>query len=237
MTLCNPWLDLEDVGDCGCIEAPNPTIVTAAMGQASEILYVLSGRQFPGLCDFLVRPCGSHCNCEYDACGCNRLPRVFLGYDVVTVGSVDVGGVLLDSDTYRLEAGWLVRLDGGTWPCCQDLAGEPGDPDTFTVTVVTGALPPYSAINAAKILTAELVKACIPAEAEHCALPSRVSSIVRQGVSMAVLDPMEFLTDGRTGLYSVDLFLSTFNPNGLHRPSKAWSPDLPTSRRYPVPTS
>jgi hypothetical protein len=235
MTLCSDWTTAAAVGNCGCRDVPNPTVLADSISQASELLYVLSGRQFPGLCEWILRPCGSHCNCEYDLCGCNRLPRVFLGYDVLAVASVDVGGVLLEVDTYRLENGWLVRLDGGLWPCCQNMAGEPGDEDTFSVTVTTGTEPPASGIAAAKALTAELVKACT--DGEVCALPTRVTSLVRQGVSMVLLDPMEFLDSGRTGVYAIDLFLAAYNPNGMKRPASAWSPDLPVTQRYPVPTS
>lgn len=235
MTLCSDWLTLAEVGNCGCTQAPNPSVVTDAITAASEILYVLSGRQYPGLCDVIFRPCGHWCNCDYDVCGCNRLAQVFLGRDVYSVSEVDVGGVIVDPDDYRLESGWLVRLDGGVWPCCQDMAADPGAADTFTITGMVGNPPSALAMRAANALVEELVKACTPDEV--CAFPARVTSIVRQGVAMAILDPMEFLSDGRTGLYVVDLFLSTVNPNGLTRPSRAWSPDLPTTRRYIVPIS
>jgi hypothetical protein len=232
MTLCAPWLTTAQLGDCGCTETPNPTVLTESILAASEVLYQLSGRQYPGICEGQVRPCGDPCRCFFDDCGCNRLAKAFLRWDVLTVTEVDIAGVILESDAYRLEGGFLVRLDGGTWPCCQNLGAAPGEEDTFTVTVTYGAVPSQIGLEAAKVLASELVRSCTPGET--CALPSRVTSITRQGVSMVMLDPMNFLDNGRTGLYAVDLFLSTVNPGGVRRPSSAWSPDLPTSRTFPI---
>jgi hypothetical protein len=224
--LCSPWA--EDLEGCNPPEA-DPEIEEEALAAASEILYYLSGRIYPGLCEAVFRPCGSYCQCDYDLCGCNRLPRVFLGYDVVSVATVDIAGEILDPSAYLLEDGFLLRTDGSYWPCCQNFGAPPGDPDTFTVTGMIGTEPSALGIRAVKALATELVKACT--EGEECALPARVTSIVRQGVSMAILDPMEFLDKGKTGIYIVDLFLGTVNPAGLTRRSSAWSPDLPVTRR------
>jgi hypothetical protein len=232
MTLCEPWLTIGELGDCGCNTAPNPSVLTSSILAASEVLYQLSGRQYPGICEGIVRPCGDACNCFFDDCGCNRLPKAFLRYDALTVTEVDIAGVILEPDDYRLEGGFLYRLDGGNWPCCQDLGAAVGEEDTFSVTITYGAAVPQIGLEAAKVLASELVRSCTPGET--CALPQRVTNITRQGVSMTLLDPMTFLDQGLTGLYSVDLFLSTVNPGGFRRPSSAWSPDLPSSRTYPV---
>lgn len=231
--LCHAWA--EDLEGCGTPPDADPALVESALLVASEILYKLSGRQFPGLCDVTFRPCGDSCNCSYDTCGCNRLPAVFLARNVDSVSSVNIDGVELDSDAYRVSSGWLLRLDGAAWPCCQDLAAAPGEADTFTVTGLVGRLPDETGIRAAKALAVELVKACIPSET--CALPERVTNVVRQGVSFTVLDPMEFLEGGRTGIYIVDLFLRAANPAGLARRASAWSPDLPVTIQEPVSSS
>lgn len=234
MTLCQPWLTEDQLGDCGCVgtSPPNPQVMTDAIQAASEVLYALSGRQFPGVCEGYLRPCGDACACSFYACGCDRLPAVYLRGDVLTVTEVDVGGVVLESDAWRLDGSYLVRLDGGVWPCCQNMGAAVGEEDTFTVTVTYGSAVPQAGLEAAKSLAAELVRSCTPGET--CSLPQRVTSITRQGVSMVMLDPMNFLDNGRTGLYAVDLFLSTFNPQGFRRPATAWSPDLPKTRTFPV---
>lgn len=44
---------------------------------------------------------------------------------------------------------------------------------------------------------------------QSCALPERVTNITRQGVSWTMLDPMDFLTKGMTGVGRIDSWLST----------------------------
>lgn len=46
-----------------------------------------------------------------------------------------------------------------------------------------------------------------------CALPERVQSISRQGVSWTILDPQTFLDAGRTGMIKVDAWLVAVNPS------------------------
>ena len=57
-------------------------------------------------------------------------------------------------------------------------------------------------------------------------LPKRVTNVTRQGLSMVVLDPMDFLDDGKTGVYEVDLFLKAYNPAKLQRRATVMSPDI-----------
>jgi hypothetical protein len=65
-----------------------------------------------------------------------------------------------------------------------------------------------------------------------CALPQRVTSVTRQGVTYTVLDSQDFLEEMRLGIYEVDLFLKTNNPNRAQKRSKVFSPDIPKARRY-----
>lgn len=61
---------------------------------------------------------------------------------------------------------------------------------------------------------------------DECTLPDRVTSITRQDVSWTLLDTQDFLTDLRTGLYSVDLFLKSVNSSKARLKSKVFSPDI-----------
>ena len=45
-------------------------------------------------------------------------------------------------------------------------------------------------------------------------------------VFFPLLDPLDFLAEGKTGIYDVDLFISAVNPNGLMRRATAWSPEV-----------
>jgi hypothetical protein len=63
------------------------------------------------------------------------------------------------------------------------------------------------------------------AGSKDCKLPERVTSVSRQGVSMTVVDPADFLDKGRTGISVVDLWLAAVNPHGHRQRPRVWSPD------------
>ena len=107
--------------------------------------------------------------------------------------------------------------------CCSDHS----DPAlAFSVDFDYGFAPPPAGVRAAADLACQLALSCDPATVGECKLPQRVTSITRQGVSMVVLDPFDFLEEGRTGVYTVDLFLKTYNPTRNRRPPAVWSPDI-----------
>lgn len=260
MTLCSPWLTIQDMGNCDCPGEATPSIVESAIEIASSVLYGLSGRIYPGVCSEIVRPSTSpssgyspwpypwmplqispgvwinigFCGCELDSCGCPGIPRIDLArLDVQSVETVWVAGAVLDPSAYRLDhSRYLSRIDGSPWPCCQDLRADLTEVNTYGAQITYGTLPDAAGLHAAKAYTTEIYKACIGA---GCRLPRRAVNIVRDGVSIDFLDPMEFLADGRTGLYEVDVWLSSVNPNGLRSPAVVYSPDIGTcDLRYPV---
>jgi hypothetical protein len=94
----------------------------------------------------------------------------------------------------------------------------------------TGA-PPGGRHAAAK-LAAEMISA---RRGEQCRLPERVTSVSRQGMSWTLLDPQDFLKDGRTGIYDIDLLLRAINPSGALLPAKVFSPDLPRASAFTMP--
>jgi len=83
---------------------------------------------------------------------------------------------------------------------------------------------------AARTLAIEFVK--LWTGDDDCALPQRVTSISRQGVSYTLLDSQDFIDDLRTGVYAVDLFLKSANPDKARAKSRVFSPDVPRARRY-----
>lgn len=258
MTVCQDWITSADLIACGCpTDAATPEQVATAITQASELAYVLSGRQFPGECSFTARPCGysgfgldrfqlwgtsnglpslpyqiggqwfnGWCGCHWEQCGCNGYPRLDLGRgDIVTVTQVVVNGVALSSDDWRLDsAQYVVRLDGGTWPCCQDMTVNSGA-GYFAISYTAGLEPPEAGKRAAAAFATELIKACVGDDS--CRLKPQVTQIARQGVSASFIDPALFLDRGQTGVYEFDLFVRAYNPNGLSRSARVWSPDGP----------
>ena len=244
--ICSPWPTI----DCCDIDPTADNLMAA-----SEILYTLSGRQYAGLCQETMRPCSGSgtmptnwpypyfptlsngvwlnlscgCHTSFDCCG--GVPQVNLGRnDVTQIFTVNIDGVTLSASNYRLDEGrYLVRTDGSQWPCCQDLAKDIGTEGTWYIELEYGRNPPVMGQLAVSRLACELQKACD--DADDCALPARVTSVVREGVTFALLDPQDFLSEGRTGLYEVDLFLKAVNPDGLQRRATAWSPGIPGRAR------
>jgi hypothetical protein len=212
---------------------------TSAILAATEVFYVLSGRIY-GLRQRSYRPnvCGDSCTCGtvwtgYEgtwhpsgvACSCAsadlRLPLVN------TVDAVFVDGELLSPDAYELyDRTKLVRVDGGSWVCCQHLSVNP---DALTVVATAGTPVP----EMGKLAVTEMACQIGALGTAACKLPTRVQTITRQGVSWTVLDPQDFLDNGRTGLYLGDLFLAAVNPAGVRNRVRVVSPDTP---RISVPS-
>lgn len=167
-----------------------------------------------------------------DGCSCSFVSRVRLPMPVASVTNVTVDGATLDPSAYRLyDYRDLVRQDGGEWPWCNDLSKPNGQPGTWSVTVEVGEPVPLLGQWAVAELATEFAKAML-CDAS-CQLPAPVQQISRQGVSMTFLDPNEVYANGRLGLRFVDMFLSTFNPDGLRAPARVWSVDHPIGR---IPT-
>lgn len=88
-----------------------------------------------------------------------------------------------------------------------------------------GMNPPRAGRKAAIRFANELILADKGSDA--CSLPQRVTSVNRQGVSFTMLDPQDFVKDGRTGIYEIDLFLTAVNPNKSQKRAKVYSPGRP----------
>lgn len=245
MTVCQPWISPNDLVDCDCPDA-SENLIVEAIQVASDILYALSGRQYPGLCSETVRPCmcGScgRSNWFPGWGGFDTLPALIGGIwlnvcahpteycdcignalrlprpRVDSVDSVLVNGAVFTD--FRLDRpGWLVRTDGLPWPSRQDIWREPTEVGTWQVTYTHGQLPPPGGLFAAKHLTSELVKACTGAA---CRLPAHAVAVTRRGVTYE-LEAFK----GRTGIPEVDMWLAAVNPESRQRRAKITAPDDP----------
>jgi len=112
----------------------------------------------------------------------------------------------------------------------QAAAGVPWTPCNVEITYTYGSSVPAAGKMAARTLAMEFCK--LWNGDDDCALPQRVTSISRQGVSYTLLDSQDFIEEMRTGLYAVDLFLKTVNPDKARAKSRVFSPDVPRARRY-----
>jgi hypothetical protein len=164
--------------------------------------------------------------CGSSGCSCGPLSEIILPGLVAEIWQVKVDGVLLPVESYRVDNGnRLLRTDGLAWPSCQfmdrDVECHEG---TMGIWYVPGVVPDAAGLWAAGVLTCEFSKACTGGK---CRLPSAVTQISRQGVTMELATGM--FPDGMTGIREVDAYLTSINPHGLKQPPKVWSPDLVTA--------
>jgi len=263
---CEPWTTDEEVRRC-CVGLDPAYDLTFAINFASEILFRLSGRQYPGQCERTVQPClANNCGCDgagfngfvvddwwwalhqyptwpvqYQGgfanigacCGSCCIPTVALPISVNEIIEIVIDGVVLDPSAYKIQAYRRVaRVDGEGWPCSNDLTIDAspyvGPPDgskdgSWQITYGVGKPVPEGGRYAASIFACQIAKN--QCGSDDCVLPQRLKSITRQDVEMAFADPLEFLDNGMTGIYEVDLWLQSVNPNGLRRRSRVYRAD------------
>jgi hypothetical protein len=160
-------------------------------------------------------PCGGKC----------CVPSVSLPATVNEIIEIVINGEVLPPDAYAIQAyRRVVRVDGGSWPCTNDLTGDVGDPGTWTISFNYGKPVPVDGRFAASKFACELAKN--NCGGESC-LPQRLKEITRQGVEMAFADPLEFLEKSQTGIYEVDMWLQSVNPSKLKRRARLHRPDRP----------
>jgi hypothetical protein len=166
-------------------------------------------------------------------CSCSSVEEVVLPAPVAEIIEITVDGVAIPTGSYRVDDGrLLVRQDGGVWPTCQDLSVPATGVGAWTVTATYGEPVPMIGQLAVGELACELVKACDTDLAGDCRLPPNLQSLVREGVSIQFTEDVQsrLRSDGRIGLWSVDIFLVSFNPRGLPSRSQVYSPDVPRPR-------
>lgn len=259
---CTPWVTVAETQTVPGADRLSADLLQEGIDVASGSLYRRSGRQFSGVCTDVVRPlkrlyvtenapwwfqwmwsdgptvhtCGRPPSRN---CGCGPLPEITLGAGPIRqILEVRIDGAVLDPSAYRVDdRRWLVRIDGDSFPCCQNLAKDPlTDDDTFQVTFEWGEAPPVGGTVAAKVLAVEIAKMLAGGP---CQLPQRLQNVTFNGSSYTLLDPMAFLDNGLTGIYVVDLFLTDVNPHKLQRRSTVISPDItrPVRRTAVAPGS
>lgn len=247
--MSNLWTDVEELGVYADSDYAYDAVKTA-----SYMLWALSGRKFSGTTtvteryvsayDPYLRAGGSRLNYtptliegrvenlpqggfgrnshrDYLGDGTSSYQRVRLrGRKVIKVHTLrKQNGEIIDPSTYYLsDHSTIYGTPNSTWSA-----------SNVEVTYTYGSPVPTAGKAAARILATELVK--LYENDDSCALPQRVTTVVRQGVTYTVLDNQAFVDELKTGIYAVDLFLKTANPDKARARSRVFSPDTPRARR------
>lgn len=215
------WLGVEDLEDPENPDAPY------ALEFASFILYRLTGEKYPGVQEaeewYGYRRGADWCGNLIEELTVNSIVPQFIKadsrsrrtinlrrrpvLDILSVRDYESGEVLNESE-YDLRNHAFINKKNGFW----NMSGN-----GYVINYLYGMNPPEAGKRAVKRLAEEIIKSI--SDPDNCSLPERVTSVSRQGVNYTVLDPQEFINDGKTGLYEVDLFINAANPaKALKRP-------------------
>jgi hypothetical protein len=236
---CDPWASIADVGSPCDDYAFDVALLEDALQIASDVLFNLTGRQWAGECQQTIRPCGyrqpGSCGClSSRTCSCRRLSELDLPGTVISVDEVKIDGAVVAPARYRVDdyvhLVYLPESDSAErqgWPCCQRLDLADTEDDTWSITYSFGQYPPAGGVRAAAALGCQLALAFQPETIEECRLPARVTSLSRQGMSMAIIDPLTLFADGLTGLTEVDLWVQSIMLGAKRRRAQVWVPGQP----------
>lgn len=246
------WIQPSDLGDYS-----NTQYAEEAAKAASYLLWAMSGRKYSGVTTVTER---YTCVIRRNRVGLSAkntdavlfngqvydIPRDdFEEYSVLSVDGISPesriklrGGPVTKIHAIRnrnglvIEPGSYYLVEHST---VQISAGVPWTPCNTEITYSYGNEPPVLGKMAARTLAIEFAK--LWSGDDDCALPQRVTSVSRQGVSYTIFDNQEFIEELKTGLYAIDLFLKTVNPDKARNKSKVFSVDAPRGRRYTPKTS
>lgn len=229
------WVQPEELGDLSTSE-----YATEAARTASYILWSLSGRKFPGVRKVTERY------------GAHIVPKTSWRPEAWNSGTVDsvrmfaatVPALTLVNTSIRLRGTPVTEIHSIVYAD----SGEEINPDLYYVvdhsllrfrktlvedieiTYSYGFPPPVAGKMAARDMALNFARLW-GGEEDACTFPDRVTSVSRQGVSWVLLDNQDFIDNFRTGIYAVDLFLKSANPDKARARAKVIVPGSTRSER------
>lgn len=245
MPACD-W-EVSDCQNCAAFMDLSPEAQAEVEAWAVNRLWLWTNQRF-GACPVSYRPCRTSCGDGWpviptlsgghfinlvcgscgDNCSCGHVSEVILPGPIAEPVEILIDGVALDLCAVRVDDyNRLVRIDGGYFPTCQDVGGEPTDDGTWQVTYLQGEPVPPGGSLVAGVLACEYAKAV--AGDGSCRLPKRLTVTQRQGLTVAAIDKFEGLDTGMTGIWEIDdWIMSAIKPPAR---SSVWSPDVPRHRQ------
>jgi hypothetical protein len=253
--VCGLWASEADV--LSCCTPPVGADLTNHLWRASELLYILTGRQWRGVCTMAsYRPpgCGiagtrygyGYGYGGWEGYGFLTSPNSYLSRidlwkatnrePIQAVGEVVIDGAIVDPATYRLDENrWLTRLADSNgvrqlWPQWQWLDRPDTAIGTFRIGPLTyGLVPPISGKLHAARLACEFAKACSTNadDQEACQLSAQVKTVVRQGVTYDIVPVAEQVG---TNIPEIDKWVAAVNPKKLQASGRMVRPDWVLNR-------
>lgn len=226
------WITVQDTVE------PTHEYAPYAVELATYILFKLSGEKYQGLNSttemygldatgsFRYLPTvnnGQIQNLPYINDRLYRERKLYLtNKPVRKITKISIDGRVLDPSEYSLRNNaFVVRTNGQVW--------TPNENYGIEISYEYGMNPPAAGVEAAIQLANQFLWSEM--ESSYCTLPERVTTISRQNMTIGILDPQDFLQDGRTGVYKVDMFLKASNPSKAKKKPRIYSADKPRSER------
>ncbi len=223
---------------------------------ASEVLYNLTRRRWPGEQTITIRPrvlgFGPMIKSDDYAATLARYVERRRGttltddgvsaitlphYPVTSIETVKIDGDTIAAARYRVDDfRHLVYLPvsgeaRSTWPAWQDLDVADTEDGSFSVEYKYGTAPPEGGKRMCAELATELAILASPKLPGESRLAERASSVSRQGITANTIDPTRLFEEGRTGLARVDLWVSAVNHGSKKRRARVHRLGRTSARR------
>ena len=234
--MVTPWITAAETA------FPESPYAQTAVEYATFVLYKLTAEKYPGVSrtieSYVSDPRGSSHADPVSTQALNNIQRIAVptsiqypqrlylrGTPVHEIYSVHYGAEELNDSEYLLFNKRFLKLSNGAvwnYGC---------EPRGITVDYSYGMMPPRAGVLAATTLANELlILMGEGSDMSQCRIPERVRSVSREGISFDMIDPQEFMDDGRTGIWEIDLFIRTANPSRAKKQPRLLSASDP--RRY-----
>lgn len=195
-------------------------LILAAIGAASDILYVLSGGRVTGWCEKTFRPLRRVCAPEddpwYGLFGVTVIP---LPENLISVQQLKIDGVVQAPSTYGLIDNRYLFMREGSFPVSNDLRLDDTETGTWSLTIEFGYMPDWLAIAATQEITLQLL-------AENSRNPGYLRGVTSASVQGASVNLDPIAADmADKGMPQLQRFLSVHAPHG-GLPVGVWTPEL-----------
>lgn len=238
---CQPYITGDQISGypnvCAVPASEDGPDFDAIADAASEVIYVLTGMQFPGTCRATVRPVRRH----HDRASVTLLgtarpawPGGFFGcgdeiplHDPIFVDDTNPITVKIDgepfTDFYVRDGYKLVRSDDHPWPSRNQLNLADTEEGTFSITYSFGTPAPNVVKRAALTLGVEYAREDM--RDPRTRLPPGTRTASRDGLSVGLDTEVDRIRTAGSAIPDIAAVMGTFNPTNNRMPTLIYSPD------------